>query len=149
MYQRNSHSIDTTLFQLRKLERLYFRVCQTPVPSTGALQLHRKPFTLLIQLAGQSILPMVHHSWLTGAHFFWCTRISASIKSKNCLQQKPEHKFKMKSSIQMRKPHFKVPRPKHSVMKLCPQHQKLSMMCIMWTSTIPCITLRPKYHYAP
>ena len=24
-----------------------------------------------------------------------------------------------------------------------------SMMCIMWTSTIPCITLRPMYHYAP
>ena len=24
-----------------------------------------------------------------------------------------------------------------------------SMMCIMWTSTIPCISLRPKYHYAP
>ena len=84
---------------------------------------------------------------------------------------KTRAKFKLKSSIQMRKPHLKVHRPKHNIMKLCPQHQKLnnlnqevvtmilylqsnktctpSMMCIMWTSTIPCVTLRPKYHYAP
>ena len=49
-------------------------------------------------------------------------------------------------------------------MKLCPQHQKLNnldqevvtmilylqsnKMCVIWTSTIPCVTLRPKYHYA-
>ena len=84
---------------------------------------------------------------------------------------------KTRAQIQTEKQHldeeatFESPRPKHNLMKLCPPHQKLnnlnqevvtmilylqsnktctpSMMCIMWTSTIPCITLRLMYHYAP
>ena len=166
MYQRNWHSIDTTLFWQRKLEKLYFRVCQTPVPSIGALQLHRKPFTILIQLAGQSSFLVNRSSFFSGAPEY---QPPSKVKIESSTN--PEHKFKLKSSIQMRKPHLKVSMPKHNLMKLCPPHQRLnnlnqevvtmifylqsnktctpSMICIMWTSTIPCITLRPMYHYAP
>ena len=100
MCLKNWHSINIILFLSRKLERHYYKVCQTPVHSTGALQLPRKHCTVSIQLEGQFIPQMVLHSLLIGTHFFSGApeyeparkvRVVSSTKIRGQLQSEQQH----------------------------------------------------------
>ena len=98
MCLKNWHSTDI-LFLTRKLERHYYKVCQTPVHSTGELQRPRKHCTISIQLEGQFIPQMVLHFLLT-AHFFsgapeyeppTKVRVVSSTKTRGQLQSEQQH----------------------------------------------------------
>ena len=70
-----------------------------------------------INSAGRAVHPANGSSFLVNRSSFFSGAPEYQPPSKVRIQQKPEHKFKLKSSIQMRKPHLKVPRPKHNIMK--------------------------------
>ena len=97
---KNWCSINIILFLPRKLKRHYYKVCQTPVHSTGALQLPRKHCTVSIQLKGQFI-PQMGFSFLVNRNSFFSSapeyeparkvRVVSSTKTRGQLQSKQQH----------------------------------------------------------